>query len=102
MTRRTRFWLLWCCVFCAVAVAGWIWLDSIVSPYPDVAHPPAEANRVVHPAGFSIIKPGRTRATVETAASAGDDQILILPDGGRSRYGPVLRVRRLREPPTQM
>lgn len=32
-------------------------------------------------------------------SSVGDDQIYLLPDGGRSRYTPGLSVRRLREPP---
>src|SRR5215470_14419749 len=97
MTRRKR-WSICGGIVCAIVVAQIVFLSTVISPYPDVQQPPAEANRVVHPAGFSIVKPGRTRATVETASSVGDDSINILPDGGRSRYTPVLNVRRLREP----
>jgi hypothetical protein len=98
MTRRKR-WLIYGVVVCVIVAAQAIFLSRSISPYPDVQQPPAEANRVVHPGGFSIVKPGRTRAIVEHASSVGDDQITILPDGGRSRYAPVLSVRRLREPP---
>jgi hypothetical protein len=98
MTRRKR-WLIYGGIVCVIAAAQAIFLSTIISPYPDVRQPPADANRVVHPVGFSIVKPGRTRAIVAQASSLGDDQITILPDGGRSRYTPVLSVRRLREPP---
>jgi hypothetical protein len=98
MTRRKR-WSIYGGIVCVIVVAQVIFLSNVISPYPDVQQPPAEANRVVHPAGFSIVKPGRTRAIVETASSVGDDSVNILPDGGQSRYTPVLNVRRLREPP---
>ncbi len=98
MTRRKR-WSIYGGIVCVIVVAQSIFLLRTLSPYPNVRQPPAEANRVLHPAGFSIVKPGRTRATVWTASSVGDDQITILPDGGRSRYTPGLYVSRLREPP---
>jgi hypothetical protein len=98
MTRRKR-WSIYAGIVCIIVVAQVIFLSLIVSPYPSVRQPPAETNRVVHPAGFSIVKPGRTRAIVATASSVGNDQISILPDGGRSRYTPGLYVRRLREAP---
>lgn len=100
MTRRKR-WLIHGGIVCVIAAAGAVVLSIIAptSPYPDVRQPPAEVNRVVHPLGFSIVKPGRTRAIVARASSVGDDQIAILPDGGRSRYHPALSVRRLRKPP---
>ncbi len=98
MTRRKQ-WLIYSGIVCVMAAAAIIFLLTISSPYPDVDEPPAEANRVLHPAGFSIIRPGRTRATIEPASPAGDDQITIRPDAGRSRYTPVLSVRRLRDLP---
>jgi hypothetical protein len=98
MTRRKR-WSIWAGIICAVLAAQFIYLSTITSPDPNVRHPPAEPNRVVHPAGFSIVKPGRTRAIVLAATSVNDDEITILPDGGRSRYTSGLYVRRLRQPP---
>jgi hypothetical protein len=98
MTRRKR-WSIYGGVICVIAVAQFIFLSRIISPYPDVQRAPAEANRVIHPAGFSIVKPGSTRAIVEVASSDGEDSITILPDGGRSRYTPILSVRRLGQPP---
>jgi hypothetical protein len=98
MTRRKR-WSIYGGIICAIVVAQVIFLSNVISPLPDVQQPPAEANRVVHPAGFSIVKPGRTHAIVETASSVSDDSINILPDVGGSRYSPVLNVRRLRDPP---
>lgn len=59
MTRRKR-WLIHGGIVCVIVVAQVILLWMITSPYPDVRQPPAETNRIVHPAGFSIIKPGRT------------------------------------------
>lgn len=98
MTRRKR-WAIYGGIYCVLLVAGVIFLETITSPYPEVLQPPAEANRVAHPAGFSIIKPGRTRAILESASSFGIDQIAILPDGGRSRYTPGLYARRFSEAP---
>lgn len=98
MTRRKR-WLIYGGIACVIVVAQSILLLNTLSPYPVIQTPPAEANRVVHPAGFSIVKPGRTRALVEAASSISDDQITILPDGGRSRYMPVLSASHFRESP---
>lgn len=98
MTRHKR-WSIYGGIVCVIVAAQVIFISTIVSPYPAVGEPPAEADRVVHPTGFSIVKPGRTRAIVQTASSIGDDAINILPDGGRSRYTPMLNVRRLCEPP---
>ena len=97
MTRRKR-WLIYGGIVCIIVAAQWIFLSTIISPHPEVDQPPAEANRVAHPAGFSIIKPGRTKAIVTEASSVAGDQITILPDSGRSRYTPGLYVSRLREP----
>lgn len=97
MTRRKR-WSIYGGIACIVVAAQLIFLSNIVSPYPDVQQPPEEANRVVHPAGFSIVKPDRTHAIVDAASSVGDDSINILPATGRSRYTPILHVRRFREP----
>ncbi len=98
MTRRKR-WSIYGTILCVIAIAQFILLSSIISPYPEVRQPPAEANRVMHPAGFSIVRPGRTRAIVVSASSVGTDQISILPDGGRSRYTLGLYASRLRVPP---
>jgi hypothetical protein len=98
MTRRKR-WSIYGGIVCVFVVAQVIFLSTITSPYPDVRQPPAEANRVVHPTGFSIVKPGRTRAIVTSASSVSIDQITILPEGGRSRYTPGLYASRLREAP---
>lgn len=86
-------------IACVIVVAQVIFLFRTASPYPNIRQPPVEANRVVHPTGFSIVKPGRTRAMVTSASSDGEDAINILPEGGSSRYMPVLNVRRLHEAP---
>ena len=101
MTRHKR-WFTYGGVICVIVVAQFIFLSRIISPYPDVRQLPPEANRVVHPTGFSIVKPGRTRAIVLTISTVGRDQISILPDGGRSRYTPGLYVSRLHEPPDHL
>lgn len=80
-------------VICVIAGAGFFWLDHVTSPYPAVDRPPDEKDRVWHPAGFSIVKPGRTTARLES------DALVVVPDGGRSRYTPSLIVRRWGEPP---
>lgn len=98
MTRRKQ-WFIYSVIFCVIVIAGVIFLETIISPYPNVEQPPAEANRVVHPTGFSIVKPGRTRALVTSDSSVSIDQITILPDGGLSRYTPGLYASRLREAP---
>ena len=98
MTRRKR-WSIYGGIVCVIVIAQLIFLSTIISPYPDVRQPPAEADRVVHPTGFSIVKPGRTRAIVTSASPVSIDQITILPDGGRSRYTPGLYASRLREAP---
>lgn len=88
MKRRTN-WFALTFTSLTVAVVVGVFLASISSPWPEVDKPPVEANRAVHPEGFSIVKPGDTRAVVS------GDRLTILPDGGRSRYNPVMSVRRL-------
>jgi hypothetical protein len=78
----------------ALSVVLSVFLHAFVySPAPAVDVPPSEVDRQVHPKGFSVIKPGRTRARIEP------DAILILPEWGTSRYSTHMQVRRWTEPP---
>jgi hypothetical protein len=70
-------------------IEGIVFLLPAISPAPRIDIPPQEENRVRHPHGFSIIRPGRTKA------SFSEDGIGIVPDGGRSRYTESLVVHRL-------
>jgi hypothetical protein len=88
MTRRKR-WLLYGMTFGVFQLAGWLYFLSILSPYPEVDQPPQEVNRQRHPLGFSIIKPGRTKVHVH------EHMLAIGVERGRSRYTPVMSVRRL-------
>lgn len=92
-SRKVLRRILYAAVVVLVFGTGFVWLEQIHSPHPDVTRPPNEKNRVLHPAGFSIVKPGRTKARVDP------DALIIMPDGGRSRYTPSLMVRRWVEPP---
>src|SRR4051794_28271891 len=93
MRKRVTRRLVVAGVICVIAGMKFLWLDRLTSPYPAVARPPDERDRVHHPAGFSIVKPGKTRVRVEP------DALIVVPDGGRSRYTPSLIVRRWAEPP---
>lgn len=95
MSRR-RVWMLYVGVFGVTMILGWIWLDHITSPAPLLDRAPLESHRVIHPSGFSIIPPERMRGTINLVS---DDQINILPDGGRSRYTPVMGVIRWADAP---
>lgn len=92
MTRVKRWCLYGVLLIVWSALVVYV-LFTVISPDPNVSQPPNEVNRVRHPDGYSIIRPGRTRAIVS------EDGINISPDGGRSRYTPVFGVGRFPEFP---
>ena len=98
MTRR-RKWAILGAGLVVMVSAEWVWLSTVISPYPAVDEAPVEGNRVRHPAGFSIIRPGRTRAIVSKRGEVDPEMITILPDGGRSRYTPVMTALHLDNTP---
>ena len=81
-----------------VTLCLWLWL-RVLTPPPAVNVAPAEENRAVHPAGFSIILPANTDAELMTEELDGVDQISMRHRRGRSRYVSIFYARRTREPP---
>src|SRR5918995_6819255 len=80
--------------FVATLLAMTWYLLQALSPYPDIAAPPDEARRVVHPDGFSIVLPPNTYGAIEVTDASWPASIGMRPVRGRSRYYPGLHVLR--------
>lgn len=98
MSRRTE-WTIIAVMIAAMLVAGFISLNSILSPAPRLDLAPAEENRIVHPLGFSLVCPENYEAEIGTSERFGLDQIIMRPAWGRDRYTPIIFARQLSEPP---
>jgi hypothetical protein len=90
MTKRARFLSREMWVGVAVGGVGMtVFFWNTISPRPDVGRLPREGDRVVHPVGFSIVRPGNMKADVREGA------LVFRVDGGRARLAPGMMVRRL-------
>ena len=91
-------WLEVAVVLAVVAGVSLVLLQSL-SPAPRVSRPPDESDRVVHPQGYSIIRPVDTEVHVSTEPSGDSLDLLRVTPGGPGRYNTSVTVARLAEAP---